>query len=157
VLEHARLSAIETGATTYVGFPTNAANRTNAFSHIIVFREPRPYDTNTNRVSVTRWQRLPAGVFYDWPSTNVLTERAVAPRALPRLGNEDLTNVPTIAFNRFGQLQGTTTNLVLRIGEKIEPGGFGWRGGGSNFFELTINPLTGRSAVRDAALPLPAR
>jgi prepilin-type N-terminal cleavage/methylation domain-containing protein len=64
VLEQARLSAVENGTTAYVGFPTNAANKTNGFSHLIVFRDARPGDTNANPVAVTRWQRLPNGVFF---------------------------------------------------------------------------------------------
>ena len=162
VLEHARLTAIETGATTYVGFPTNAVDRTNGVSHMIIFRGPRPYDTNAGFVAVTRWQRLPRGVFYEWPSdvsSNALSLQSLTnPRTLPVLGNEQVTNLPAIAFNRFGQLQGPAQELKLRIGEKItpEPGAV-WRGGPSNFFELTIQPLTGRATVRDLSLALPAQ
>ncbi len=154
VLEQARLSAIESGTTAYVGFPVNAANPTNGFSHMIVFREPRPGDTNTNRVTVTRWQRFPAGVFFAFGQnfSSAMSNRAVGSNALPRLLGETLTNIPSIAFNRFGQLQGVVgaTDISLQVGDKIEPNG-PWRGAPNNFFELRIQPLTGRAIVRDAS------
>lgn len=156
VLEHARLVAIESGTTAYVGLPINAANATNGYSHMIVFREPRPDDTNTNRVAVTRWQRLPNGVFFELGENfeDAMSNRVVLSNTLPRLGGEVLTNIPSIAFNRFGQLLGVVTNsqISLLVGEKVEPTIDQWRGGPSNFFELRIQPLTGRAITRDASL-----
>ena len=153
VLEQARLSAVENGTTAYVGFPHNAANKTNGFSHLIVFRDPRPGDTNTNAVAVTRWQRLPNGVFIQGGTglSGALTTRTLPTRTLPRLGgSEDLTQIPALAFNRFGQLQGASTAVSVLLGEKIEPTG-DWRGSTSNYYELRIQPLTGRVIVDDAS------
>ena len=71
---------------------------------------------------------------------------------LPRLGgSEDLTQIPALAFNRFGQLQGASTAVSVLLGEKIEPTGE-WRGSASNYYELRIQPLTGRVIVDDASL-----
>ena len=154
VLEQARLSAIENGTTAYVGFPYNAANKTNGYSHLIVFRDPRPGDTNTNAVAVTRWQRLPNGVFIQGGTglSGAVTTRTLPTRTLPRLGgSEDLTQIPALAFNRFGQLQGASTAVSVLLGEKIEPTGE-WRGSASNYYELRIQPLTGRVIVDDASL-----
>lgn len=154
VLEQARLSAVENGTTAYVGFPHNAANKTNGFSHLIVFRDARPGDTNTNAVAVTRWQRLPNGVFIQGGTglSGAVTTRTLASRTLPRLGgSEDLTQIPALAFNRFGQLQGASTAVSVLLGEKIEPTG-DWRGSASNYYELRIQPLTGRVIVDDASL-----
>ena len=153
VLEQARLSAVENGTTAYVGFPHNAANKTNGYSHLIVFRDPRPGDTNTNAVAVTRWQRLPNGVFIQGGTglSGALTTRTLPTRTLPRLGgSEDLTQIPALAFNRFGQLQGASTAVSVLLGEKIEPTG-DWRGSTSNYYELRIQPLTGRVIVDDAS------
>ena len=151
VLEQARLSAIENGTTAYVGFPTNAANKTNGFAHLIVFRDARPGDASTNPVAVTRWQRLPNGVFLE--GGTVMTN-TLPPRTLPRLGgSEDLTQIPALAFNRFGQLQGVNTAVSVLLGEKIDPAKPGeWRGSTSNYYELRIQPLTGRVIVDDASL-----
>ena len=154
VLEQARLSAVENGTTAYVGFPTNAANKTNGFSHLIVFRDARPGDTNTNAVAVTRWQRLPNGVFIQGGTglSGAVTTRTLPTRTLPRLGgSEDLTQIPALAFNRFGQLQGASTAVSVLLGEKIEPTG-DWRGSPNNYYELRIQPLTGRVIVDDASL-----
>ena len=154
VLEQARLSAVENGTTAYVGFPHNAANKTNGFSHLIVFRDARPGDTNTNAVAVTRWQRLPNGVFIQGGTglSGAVTTRTLPTRTLPRLGgSEDLTQIPALAFNRFGQLQGASTAVSVLLGEKIEPTG-DWRGSTSNYYELRIQPLTGRVIVDDASL-----
>ena len=154
VLEQARLSAVENGTTAYVGFPTNAANKTNGFSHLIVFRDARPGDASTNPVAVTRWQRLPNGVFLEGGNglSGALTTRTLPTRTLPRLGgSEDLTQIPALAFNRFGQLQGASTAVSVLLGEKIEPTG-DWRGSPNNYYELRIQPLTGRVIVDDASL-----
>ena len=156
VLEQARLSAVENGTTAYVGFPTNAANKTNGFSHLIVFRDARPGDTNANPVAVTRWQRLPNGVFLEGGTgmSGAVRSRSLPSRTLPRLGGtEDLRHIPALAFNRFGQLQGVSTEISLLLGEKIEPTKAGdWRGGANNHYELRIQPLTGRVVVKDASL-----
>lgn len=156
VLDQARLAAIENGTTAYVGFPTNAANKTNGYSHLIVFRDARPDDANQNPVAVTRWQRLPSGVFFEGGTglSTAVTTRTLPSRTLPRLGGtEDLRQIPALAFNRFGQLQGVTTNVSVLLGEKIEPAGTNWRGSASNYYELRIQPLTGRVIVDDAAMP----
>lgn len=156
VLEQARLSAVENGTTAYVGFPTNAANKTNGFSHLIVFRDARPGDTNLNPVAVTRWQKLPNGVFLEGGTgmSGAVRSRTLPSRTLPRLGGtEDLGQIPALAFNRFGQLQGASTEISLLLGEKMEPTKAGdWRGGANNHYELRIQPLTGRVVVRDASL-----
>ena len=155
VLEQARLSAIENGANAYVGFPTDAKNKTNGYSHLIVFRDPAPnkQPPETTPVAVTRWQRLPNGVFYELSPalSGALTNPTLPTRTLPRLGgSEDLTRIPALAFNRFGQLQGVNAEVSVLLGEKIEPTG-DWRGSTSNYYELRIQPLTGRVIVDDAS------
>ncbi len=157
VIEQARLSAIENGTTAYVGFPTNAENKTNGFSHVIVFRDAQPGDANQNPVAVTRWQKMPNGVFFeagnnfDQSLTNLALPTA---QTLPRLGTEGLSGIPVLAFNRFGQLRGVPNEISLLLGEKIEPAATGgWRGSTSNYYELRIQPLTGRVIVDDASMP----
>jgi len=161
LLEQARLAAIENGTSTHVGFPIEAANKTNAFSHLIILRDPRPSDIATspeatNLVALTRWQKLPVGVFFEvGPNLNsALSERRLTNLAVPRLGNEDVTNVSVLTFNRFGQLRGVNQEVSLLIGEKVEPKGT-WRGGPSNYVEMRIQPLTGRAIVTDLSLPKP--
>jgi len=160
VFEQARLAAIENGVTAYVGFPFGAANKINGFSHLIVFRDPDPnkQPPETAPVAVTRWQRLPSGVFYELSPalSGALSSRTLPQRTLPRLGgSEDLTQISALAFNRFGQLQGVNTNGVsLYVGDKIDPTEPNkWRGSASNYFELRVQPLTGRVIIDDASDP----
>ena len=154
VLEQARLAAVESGATAYIGFPTNAQDTTNGFSRLIIFRDARPDDTNTNPVALTRWQRLPNGVFFEAGENfaEAVANRQIPTNTLPRLGNEEMTSIPALAFNRFGQLQGVNQEVVLLLGEKIDPVG-PWRGSASNHYRLRIQPLTGRAIVKDASMP----
>lgn len=158
VLEQARLAAIENGVTAYVGFPDRAANATNGFSHLIVFREPDPNrPTETGPVAVTRWQRLPSGVFYELSPdlAGVLSNYSLPARALPALGGEEIAGVSVLAFNRFGQLQGVNTEVSLFVGDKADPAApRGWLRSETNYFELRIQPLTGRVIIDDAADPV---
>lgn len=159
VFDQARLSAIENGVTAYVGFPYGANNKTNGFSHLIVFRDPDPnkVPAETGPVAVTRWQRLPSGVFYELSPalSGLLSNRTLPQRTLPRLGgSEDLTTIAALAFNRFGQLQGVNNEVSLFVGDKIDPTKNGeWLRGASNYFELRVQPLTGRVIIDDASDP----
>lgn len=159
VFEQARLAAIENGVTAYVGFPNEANNKTNGFSHMIVFRDPDPnkQPPETGPVAVTRWQRLPSGVFYELSPalSGALSNRSLPQRTLPRLGgSEDLTRISALAFNRFGQLQGVNNEVSLFVGDKIDPlKEKEWRASASNYFELRVQPLTGRVVVDDASAP----
>jgi type II secretory pathway pseudopilin PulG len=157
VFEQARLAAIENGTTVFIGFPTNAADPTNGYSHLILLRAPRAGETGTNAVALTRWQRLPSGMYFqpkpnDQGFVQAMTNLTLTNRTVPRLGLEELTTLPALAFNRFGQLRGVTNNeLVLLLGEKVDPLSGAWRGNANNHFELRIQPLTGRTIVRDMA------
>lgn len=145
VLEQARIAAIESGTSAYVGFPTTAQDKTNGYSRLIIFRDPRPGEAAP--VALTRWQRLPTGVYFQAGDnfTSATTNRSVT---LPRLGGENLTQIPALGFNRFGQLQGANQEVSILLGEKLEPEG-DWRGGSRNFYQLKIQPLTGRVVVTD--------
>lgn len=157
VMDQARLAAIENGTTVYVGFPFNAANITNAYSHLIVFRDARVDDANQVPVAITRWQRLPAGVFLQAGQglNDALRTRTLPPRTLPPLGGvQDMLQIPALAFDRFGRLQGVSTNEVsILLGEKIDPSEPDrWRGSRSNYYDLRVQPLTGRVLVDDASM-----
>lgn len=150
VFEQARLAALESGVTAYVGFPGDSANITNRFSHLIVLREPRS-DETAGLVAVTRWQKLPQGVFYEG-STNfasVATNKTIPTRTVPPLpGENPPTQLKVIPFNRFGQLVPSGQVVSLRLGEKADPTG-SWVRSDANYFEMTVQPLTGRTVVED--------
>ena len=164
VFEQARLAAIESGTTVYIGFPTNSVDPTNGYSHLILMRAPRAGEAGTGAVALTRWQRLPNGMYFqpkpgDQSFQGAITNIQLAERAVPRLGAEELSTLPVLAFNRFGQLKGVTNSeLVLLLGEKIDPlPGSAWRGSANNHYELRIQPLTGRTIVRDMSTNLSGR
>lgn len=144
VFEQARLSALESGVRSYVGFPVKAANETNAFSHVIVYRDPRPEETAP--VAVTRWQKLPQGVFYEGGANFGATKNSS--NALPKLGGETISELAVLEFNRFGQLVPNSDEVKVMVGEKALPKG-PWLRGESNFFEISVQPLTGRAVVAD--------
>ena len=144
VFEQARLSAMESGVRSYVGFPVNAANETNAFSHVIVYRDPRPDETAP--VAVTRWQKLPQGVFYEGGANFGAPKDSS--NALPKLGGETIGQLAVLEFNRFGQLVPNSDEVKVMVGEKALPKG-PWLRGERNFFEISVQPLTGRAVVAD--------
>lgn len=148
-IEQARIAAIESGTNAHIGFPISAANKTNAYSHFIVFRDGLSGERDV--VALSRWQRLPTGVFFadDGPGFQaVATNRTGLADLLPRLGTENLGDVRVLTFNRFGQLQTANQTVALRVGEKPEPQG-AWLRSESNYYEIIVQPLTGRAVVQD--------
>jgi hypothetical protein len=74
--------------------------------------------------------------------------------ALPKLASTTnvitVTDLEIISFDRFGKLlSASATAPSIRVGEKAQPEGAWIPDGSSNFFELNIQPLTGRAVVID--------
>jgi len=144
-LEQARLSAMEAGTAGYVGFPFGFSDDELAYSSLIVFREPRD-DEDVELVPITRWLRMPSGVYLEGDE---LTEtKSIESGSLPKLGGQDVSVLSVIRFDRFGKLYQTEDPLTVRIGGKAEPDGEFVGPKGSNY-ELTVQPLTGRTTVAE--------
>jgi len=143
-LEQARLSALESGVPSYAGLTvdTNAGH-----SAVLVFRDPRGNETN-KLVPVTRWVRMPQGVYH---RSKDLESFTVPSGTLPRLGTSNVTSISVVRFDRFGRLSQTTQPKVVELGAKTAADGE-YLGGEQNRFELTIQPLTGRAIVADKAM-----
>lgn len=154
-IEKARLAAVESGTTVYVGFPLGAADPEAARSSVIVFRGPRDDETN-EVVPLSRWVRMPAGIFMESDS---LQSVPVPGGSIPRLAGSngliDVTEVSALAFDRFGKLKPDDTPVEIRVGEKASPGG-SFIKGDQNHFRLTVQPLTGRVTVEDRSTNLSA-
>ncbi|MFM8459870.1 MAG: Tfp pilus assembly protein FimT/FimU, partial [Chthoniobacterales bacterium] len=117
-IEQARLGAMENGVSTYVGFPTGASDPELGYSSVIVMRDSRDDESTKGSVAVTRWQRMPRGVFIDSGDVN----EDVPEGALPKLGGSDAGKLRGIRFDRFGKVVPNET-VTLRVGEKSSPGG----------------------------------
>lgn len=159
-IEQARLEAIKHGTASFVGF-INATNEA-AFSSFIVYRALR-FDeavTNANLVTaVSRWIRLPRGVFMkpeDLAGVVSLTQ-SISAGILPKFAGTNISSVRSIKFDRFGKLATTDTNPpTLRVGEGLLNGTeLTFTPNERNYYELSIQPLTGQVVMRDGALNSP--
>lgn len=146
LLEQARLTAMESGKTTYVGFPFGASDEDLAYSAAIVFRQGRD-DENVDYVPISRWIRMPQGVYLE--SSNLGDSESVS-GSLPKLANEVVQSVNVLRFDRFGKLLGSDSPVVIKVGPKSEARGEFSRQG-KDYFEVTVQPLTGRAFVVDKA------
>jgi len=148
-IEKARLAAIESGTTTYVGFPFSATDADAGYSSVIVFRDQLPSETN-GIVPLSRWVKMPAGIFIEEGAG--LSSTSVGAKKLPNLnttnGAVDMPKLSTLAFDRFGKLKSSTTAAEIRVGEKADPKG-GFLKDNNNHFLLTVQPLTGRVVIVD--------
>ena len=147
-LEQARLSAMESGVPAYAGFTVDT---NGGHSAVIVFRDRREGDpANPALVPVTRWNSLPQGVFVE---TNQLTPFTVsgAQRNFPKLGTNATPSISVVKFDRFGRLMPSTDRVQIRLGAKASVDG-DYLGSKSNFYEVTVQPLTGRALVVDKSM-----
>ena len=153
-LEQARLSAMESGATAYVGFPFAAADTNAAYSSLIVFRDATDEEKQAGATyqPVTKWLRLPQGIYFQAGdgfadgSTNLT---GIPAGALPKLGGESLAQIAAIPFDRFGKLGRGNSQVKILLGEKAFPTDTTFARGANMHTEFTIQPLTGRVKVVD--------
>jgi prepilin-type N-terminal cleavage/methylation domain-containing protein len=143
-LEQARLSAMESGVGSYVGFTTDEQAGSAA---VIVFRGPRDGET-AEIVPISRWIRLPQGVYYE---SSALKSFSVPAKSLPKLDTEELGSIDVLQFDRFGRLHESTAPKSIKVGAKSEAKG-AFMGGADQHFEVTLQPLTGRAVVVDKAM-----
>jgi prepilin-type N-terminal cleavage/methylation domain-containing protein len=144
-LEQARLSALESGVPAYLAWPRASDDAES--SAMIVFRDKKEGET-ASFFPVTRWLKLPQGVFFEaGPGTQSVT----AANSLPKLDGVAVDSLTAVKFDRFGRLAQATAPVVLKVGSKVSPES-GFMGGDNQHFELTVQPLTGRTVVVDKAL-----
>jgi len=150
-IEQARLAAIENGTTVYVGFPFSAADPAAGYSSVIVFRDKRDDETNDAIVPLSRWLRMPSGVFIE---SDDLDSKTIDSTKIPKLAGTNgvvpISQVSYLVFDRFGRLQLDDDTVEIRVGEKTEPTGQ-FLQNDDNHFRLEVQPLTGRVIVEDRA------
>jgi prepilin-type N-terminal cleavage/methylation domain-containing protein len=144
-IDNAKLAAMENGVTVFLAFPTSSTNSENAYSHMIVFREQKPGDEKPY-TPLSRWTAFPRGIFFE---SDDLVPLDAGTNSLPPLMGETIKDYEVLAFDRFGRLANATEPASIRIGEKAEPAG-NFLGEQSSHYEITIQPLTGRSSVKQA-------
>lgn len=148
-IEKARLAAVESGAVTYVGFPFSASDPDAAYSSVIVFREAREDDTNRAIVPLSRWLRMPAGIYIE---SDNLQSKSVDGSKIPKLASSNglvsVSGLSVLSFDRFGKLKPDSQPIEIRVGEKSVPSGEFLKNS-DNHFLLRVRPLTGRVTVED--------
>jgi prepilin-type N-terminal cleavage/methylation domain-containing protein len=149
-IEQARLAAIENGTTVYVGFPFSAADPEAGYSSVIVFRDKRDDETNTSMIPLSRWVRMPSGVFIESDDLENVTVQGSIPRLASSNGVVPISQVSALKFDRFGKLMPGDETAEIRVGEKSEPTGQ-FLQNDDNHFRLEVQPLTGRVIVEDRA------
>lgn len=147
-IEQARLAAIENGTTVYVGFPFSAADPAAAYSSVIVFRDKRDDETNTSMIPLSRWVRMPTGVFIESDDLQDVTVQGSIPRLAGSNGVVTISQVSALKFDRFGKLKPDNGTVEIRVGEKTDPAG-SFLINDQNHFLLSVRPLTGRVTVED--------
>lgn len=152
-LEQARLSGMETGVATYVGFPFAASDPEAGYSSFIVFRRATDDELAKGSkafIPVSRWMRMSQGVYLE--SDDLGETESVGPGVLPVLGSEDVDTLNVLRFDRFGKLFGASEPVEIRVGSKKEPTGEFIPDDARNYFQVTVQPLTGRTIVVDKAM-----
>jgi len=157
VLEQARLSAIESGASAFVGFPpSSAVSSEAAVSSVIVYRATTAAEQATNGgkafAPVTRWQRLPKGVYLDPASIAKAADRSHSVSGLlPVLDGNALTSISSLEFDRFGKVPGNPNAIrTLKVGEGIFDGGqVTFKRSANDYYKLEVYPMTGRVRITD--------
>ena len=152
VLEQARLTAMQNGVPAHVGFPFGAPDPELGYSAVIVLREGKEGEAPGLK-PVSRWMRMPRGVYIE--SEN-LSGTLPSSSDIPLLGGQNAGQLSVLTFDRFGKLSPDTEPAVIRVGEKSAPTPDApFLGYADNHFELTVQPLTGRTFVSDRSTNAP--
>ena len=147
-IEKARLAAIESGATVYVGFPFGDADPGAGYSSAIVFRGQIEGETN-KFIPLSRWVRMPSGIFIESEDLqDVSVDGALIPKLATSNGLTVVDQVAALVFDRFGKLVPGDDVAEIRVGEKASPDGEFLKDA-ENHFVLRVQPLTGRVTVED--------
>lgn len=156
-LEQARLVAIEKGVSAYLAFPADNLSDEVSASSFTIYRERTEDEkitlANSNPVSVSRWFRLPRGVFIDPKSIkdSFPTNKTGLANVLPRLGTSPVSTATVVEFDRFGRIRGNANELrTLLIGEGVFSGGtVTFRPATNDYYAVTLYPMTGRVSLTD--------
>jgi prepilin-type N-terminal cleavage/methylation domain-containing protein len=149
LVEQARLAAVENGVRTYLAFAPTNSDAEVRFNSLLILREKMPQESMAgSHVPLTKWIRLPQGIYYEGLSNMVLLNAT----NFPRLAGASTTgSLRAMQFDRFGRLFPRTGPApTFRVGEGVLTGkGTATRVvfKGSNYETISVQRLTGRVAV----------
>jgi prepilin-type N-terminal cleavage/methylation domain-containing protein len=145
-LDQARAAAIENGVDAYVGFPPSGfADPEAGLASLIVFRARKDGET-AEYTPLTRWMKLPTGIFFDLGGVQFGDLPTPPGEFLPKLGGNDV-NPRVIRYDRFGRIRSGSANMEIKVGDGIVSGeGVNFK---PNSTEILIaQRLTGRWLVQ---------
>ncbi len=125
-LEQARVAALESGQTVYVGFaPANFPDPDMRYSGLMVFREGTEEEVNQGKpyVILKRWTRLPKNVAFKRVDSSLVPTGASAGQQFPELAglvgtaHAGATTFPVVAFNSSGVVEGGSNPLQVFLYE----------------------------------------
>jgi prepilin-type N-terminal cleavage/methylation domain-containing protein len=153
-LEHARIAALESGQTVYLGFADDDFPvEEMRYASFLVFRETSDEERATgagNYVVLKRWTKLPGNVAFKRVAGSLVPDSGGQNfpglnAALP-VGQEDET-FPSLAFNGSGAVDGGSNPIQLFLYEGHCAGrqDIQTRKGGDLFEKISLSRYTGRA------------
>ncbi|HEY5707476.1 MAG TPA: prepilin-type N-terminal cleavage/methylation domain-containing protein [Terrimicrobiaceae bacterium] len=155
-LEHARVAALESGQTVYVGFADgDFPVEEMRYTSFLVFRETSDEERTVgagNYVVLKKWTKLPANVAFKRVASSLVPESGG--QTFPGLsdalaaGQRDET-FPSLAFNGSGAVDGGSNPLQLFLyeGYYANKQDIQTRKGGSLFEKISLSRYTGRAQL----------
>ncbi len=155
-LEYARIAALESGLTVYVGFADADFPVENMrYASFLVFRETSDEERNSgaaNYFVLKKWTRLPRNVAFKRVATSLVPESggqtfSGLDAAIPASQRDE--TFPSLAFNGSGAVEGGNSALQLFLYEGYYAGqqDIRTRKGGDLFEKISLSRYTGRAQL----------
>jgi hypothetical protein len=152
--EYARIAALESGQTVYVGFADEDFPLPEMrYAAFLVFRETSEGERAAgagNYVVLTKWTKLPKNVAFKRVTGSLISENGGQTfsglnAALPTSQHDE--TFPSLAFNRTGAVEGGTSPVHLYLYEGYYAGqqDIQTRRGGDLFDKISVSRYTGRA------------
>jgi Tfp pilus assembly protein FimT len=125
-LEQARVAALESGQTVYVGFaPAEFPDPDMRYSGLIVFREVTEEEAAQGKdyVVLKPWTRLPKNVAFKRVDSSLVPTGSTANQSFPGLASQlgaahgSVTSFPVVSFNSSGAVEGGSSPIQLFLYE----------------------------------------
>lgn len=160
--EQARVAALESGQTVYVGFADkDFPVEDMKYAAFIVFRsateEELSVDSNRKYIVLKKWTRLPKNIAFKKVGSSLVGDNALTgsfPELKSQLGGTHAENFSFVAFNSSGAVDEPASNLRLFLYEgyyvdekEILTRKNGQDGSGGLFEKISLSRYTGRAQL----------